>query len=209
MPTIEPTMSSTPIPSSSPSSSPLQTYSPSPIPILEPTPSQSPAILSTLSPISTKILAKLDSGSNIDLVINGNITSSQISNVTFSTDQTTAKTKVSFLLTGRSGNTGFFNVTIPKNELSCVTPPTIYIDGNLTLDQGYLQDANNYYVWFSTPLSTHKVSIVFALSPNRTQSPWQHQSLPQGVIYELAVVTVFIVIVAVAVVLKKNKNFKH
>jgi hypothetical protein len=85
-----------------------------------------------------------------------------MSNVTISTDQAIAKTTVYFLLTGQSGNTGFFNVTIPKNELSYGTPPTIYIDSKLTLDQGYVQDANNYYVWFSTPLSTHKASIALA-----------------------------------------------
>ena len=68
-------------------------------------------------------------GSTVDLAINGNITSSQISNVTISTNQSAATTIVSFTVTGQNGNTGFSNITIPINAVPYGTTPTIYVDG--------------------------------------------------------------------------------
>jgi len=42
-----------------------------------------------------------------------------------------------------------------------VSTPIIYIDGQQAPDQGYAQDANNFYVWFTTNFSTHQVTIDF------------------------------------------------
>jgi hypothetical protein len=39
--------------------------------------------------------------------------------------------------------------------------PTIYIDGKIAENQGYTQDAANYYVWYTTDFSTHQISIAF------------------------------------------------
>jgi hypothetical protein len=39
--------------------------------------------------------------------------------------------------------------------------PEVYIDGQKVSDQGFTQDSENYYVWFSTHFSTHDVSIDF------------------------------------------------
>jgi hypothetical protein len=40
-------------------------------------------------------------------------------------------------------------------------------------NQGYTQDGNNYYVWYTTHFSTHEVSIVFsAKSQNLDFTVW-------------------------------------
>jgi methylaspartate ammonia-lyase len=55
-------------------------------------------------------------------------------------------------------------MTIPKTAISYGTSPVVYIDGQQALNQGYTQDANNFYVWYTTISSTHQVKIQFAAS---------------------------------------------
>jgi hypothetical protein len=101
-------------------------------------------------------------GNNLSLSVSGNITTPQISNVTLVTDQASAKTTIIFTVAGQAGDWGFCNLTIPKNAMPFGVAPTIYIDHQKAENQGYSQDAENYYVWFTTHFSTHQVSIVFA-----------------------------------------------
>ena len=107
--------------------------------------------------------ATTGSGATVDLAISGNITSSQISNATITSYQPTKTTIVSFTITGLNGTAGFGNMTIPKTAISYGTSPVVYIDGQQAPNQGYTQDANNFYVWYTTISSTHQVSIQFAV----------------------------------------------
>ena len=52
-------------------------------------------------------------------------------------------------------------MTIPKTAIHYGTSPVVYIDGERALNQGYAQDENNFYVWYSTQFSTHQVVIQF------------------------------------------------
>ncbi len=149
---------------------------------------------------TTTVTATIDSGATVDLAISGNIRSSQMSNVTIATNQSATTTTVSFTVTGESGATGFGNVTIPKSSVPYGTTSTIYIDGQPAQDQGYTQDANNYYVWYTIHFSTHEVSIVFTAASS--------SSLPQGAIYGIAVAIAIVAIVAVVFVLRKSKKGK-
>jgi hypothetical protein len=56
-------------------------------------------------------------------------------------------------------------MTIPKSAVAQGTTPKIYIDNQLAANQGYAQNANNYYAWYTTQFSTHQISIVFSTSP--------------------------------------------
>ena len=100
-------------------------------------------------------------GAKIELSLGGNITSTQITDVTISIEQSSAKTILSFTVTGQSGNTGEGNITIPKSLATYGTAPLIYIDNQLCQNQGYTEDTANYYIWYTTHFSTHEVSIVF------------------------------------------------
>ena len=171
-----------------------------------PTPSP-PSVSPTPTPTATTVPATTDTGATVDLAISGNVTSTQMSNVTIATNQSATSTTVSFTLTGESGTTGFSNMTIPKSAVHYGTTPTIYIDGQPAQDQGYTQDANNYYVWYTTHFSTHEISIVFTTtSPSPT--PTAQSSLPQEAIYEIAVAVAVVAIVAVVLVLRKSKKSK-
>jgi hypothetical protein len=130
------------------------------------TPSPSPTAAPTPAPTSSAVTvtATADTGSLIDLTIGGNVTSSQMANVTIVANKSATTTAVSFALTGQSGTTGFGNVTIPKSVVPYGTTPTIYIDNQPAQSQGYNQDSTNYYVWYTTHFSTHEVSIVFTAS---------------------------------------------
>ena len=100
-------------------------------------------------------------GATIDLAISGNITNSQITNVSITSYQPNATTTVSFTITGPTGATGFSNMTIPKTVIPYGITPVVNIDGQPAPNQGYTQDANNFYVWYTTPFSTHQVTIQF------------------------------------------------
>jgi hypothetical protein len=106
--------------------------------------------------------ASIASGATVNIAITGNITSSQISNATITSYQPTTTTTISFTITGPSGTVGFGNMTIPKNAVSYGKSPVVYINGQQALNQGYKQDSNNFYVWYTTHFSTHQVKIQFA-----------------------------------------------
>jgi hypothetical protein len=51
-------------------------------------------------------------------------------------------------------------MTIPKSDISYGVSPVVYINGQKTSDQGYTQDANNFYVWFITSFDTNLENVV-------------------------------------------------
>jgi len=159
------------------------------------------------TPSTTTVPATTDSGSTVDLTISGNVTSSQISNVTISTDQVISTTTVSLTVTDESGTTGFENVTIPKIAVPHGLAPAIYINGQQASNRGYTQDNNNYYAWY-TYLGTHKASIVFA-ETNLSPSPTPQSGLPVGVIYGVAVGVAIVAIAAIVFLFRKSKKNKN
>ncbi len=143
----------------------------------------------------------------VDLVVSGNITSSQMSNVTITTNQSANTTILSFNVTGANGSTGFGNITIPKSVVLYGSTPTIYIDNQTAHDQGYTQDANNYYVWYTTHFSPHQISIVF-IKTSPSPSHKSPLSLLQ-VIYGVAAAAVTVTIVSVGLYLYLGKEEKQ
>jgi YVTN family beta-propeller protein len=146
----------------------------------------------------------------LQVAISGNITSSKITTgkipaaELISTKNST--TTITFHISWENGTTGFSNITISKSEVSYGTIPTIYLDHTQAPDQGYTQDANNYYVWCTTPLNMDEISetasIMFVTpsqsptaSPNQPKSPFQ--ALPVDAIYGLVAVAVAVAVVAV------------
>ena len=133
-------------------------------------PSPSPTVSTALSPSPTPspatVPATTSNGATVDLAISGNITSSQMSNATIATNQSANTTTVSFTVTGESGTTGFGNITIPISAVPYGTTPTIYIDGQPAQTQGYTQDSNNYYVWYTTT-SAHTKYQSYSQQPHR------------------------------------------
>jgi hypothetical protein len=52
-------------------------------------------------------------------------------------------------------------MTIPKEAIPYGTNPVVYIDGKQAPNQGFTQDADNVYVWYTTGFSTHQMKIQF------------------------------------------------
>ena len=163
-----------------------------PTSIFAPTPTQT----------TSAIQAVKEDHTNVTLAIKGNITDSQISQAAIAFDQSTNNTVVSFEVTGESGTTGFCNITIPKSAVPYGTIPTIYIDKQKASSQGYGQDANNYYVWFTTHFSTHQISIVFSNPASQNENIGLLQIAILGVMAAVAGAT----IVGAAVFLRKNRG---
>jgi hypothetical protein len=164
-----------------------------------------PTPIPTTNSYQPTVQATTQNGTTINLTLNGNITSSQISNLTISISANT--TIVSFTLTGENGTAGFSNMTLPNNALPNAANPTIYIDNQLALDQGYTEDADNYYIWYTTHFSTHQISIQFSNGAVRGGVEGEANFIQ--IIYGVAVALV--IVISVAVVLKlvareKKKN---
>jgi hypothetical protein len=160
------TLAPTPSQTSNPTATPTPTIKPEPSPTFAPTPSPTP------SSTGTTVTGTTENGVTFNLAINGNVTGSQISNVKISTNQTAASITVSFTITGQSGTTGFSNMTIPKNAILNGVSPVIFIDGKQASNQGYAQDANNFYIWYTTQFSIHQVKIQFVVSSMLQASPF-------------------------------------
>jgi len=128
-----------------------------------------------------------------------------MSNVTISTNKFAAT--LSFSLTGESGATGFGNITIPKSAVPDGSTPTIYIDNQAAQDQGYTQDADNYYVWYTTHFSTHEVSIAFNIAPSASPTIKPTSSAePLSKIIVVAISAVALVVVASGVLVYQKKR---
>ncbi len=204
-PSEAPTPAPTPTEISIPAVTPIPTTLPTPIPTPTPTIKASPSP----TPLETTVKATTDSGSIVELAIRGNITSSQMSNVTIATNQSSATT-VTFTVTGEGGNTGFGNVTIPKSRVPYGETLTITSQGQPTQDQGFTQDNDNYYVWYSTHFSKHEISIVFTTlsnSPSPSVSPNQVQSsLLQETIFGLVAAAAILMILSAILLLRKARK---
>ena len=150
--------------------SPSPTATVAPVATLPPA-TQTPTPKPTPRPTPCRLDANTTSGLTVKLTLYGNVTASQFSNVTL-TNESAQAAQLSFVLSGQAGNTGFGNVTIPKTMVPNAASIAVLIDGQPAQNQGYSQNANYYYVWFTTHFSTHQVSIVFATgTPNPSASP--------------------------------------
>jgi outer membrane protein assembly factor BamB len=186
------------------------TATPGPTPTSSPMPTRSPLSTPSSSPSSTPSPTP---PAYVGFEVSGNITASQMSDVSLLTNQTT--TKISFTVTGESGTFGFSNITIAKSRIPQATTPIIYADGTIVPDQGFTQDANNYYVWYTVHFSTHQILIEFtdndtAVSPQPTNqtsgSPGQMSLQPviYGLIIAFSIVTVVSLVLKLALHEKKK-----
>ena len=203
-----PTPSPSPTPSTIPTATPIPT--PTTSPSVAPTPISTPRASVTLAPSKTIVQATKDGSSKIELAISGNITSSQMFNVVMTTNQSQSTTTLSFTVAGQSGKVGFSNITIPKNIVIQGTTPKIYIDDQPASNQGYKQDSNNYFIWYTTSFSSHQISIIFNMpsSPSPTSSNNQIQGQPNllQVVYGVVAALVVVIVVLIALQLNNKKS---
>jgi hypothetical protein len=176
-PTSSPTSTSTPTPSSTPTQiqtpiptdttipTPAETSNPTQIRTPNPTTPFSPTLSPTPSPKptfnSTTLQAAFSNGSIIDLGVNG-ITALSVTNAVISTDQFAAQTTLSLMIIGQKTTDNLSNFTVPKTAVTYGVTPKIYVNNQMALDQGFSQDADNYYVWYKSVFSNYELLIVFA-----------------------------------------------
>jgi hypothetical protein len=138
--------------------------------------------------------ATTDNGTTIDLGIDGNITSSQISNLIITTNQTETSTAIDFTITGPSGTSGLGIFTVPKSAVPYGTDPTIYIDNQPAENSGFTEDQENYYVWFTTEFSTHEMTIKFELP-----STQQILTIAPGIVVLIVVPQIVLIYTVIAI----------
>jgi hypothetical protein len=165
-----------------------------------------------LTPSPTTFSTKTNTGVTVDLTINGN-TTTQISSYKIAVNQSADSTTLSFTSKGESDITSFENITIPKSAVTYGISPIIFINNQSTINQGYNQDNNNYYVWYATHISRPEVSIVFtgnsiSPTPATSHNPNETESLPQEAIYSVVIAAVIVAISTVLIVLRKHGNNK-
>jgi hypothetical protein len=197
------TISATFAPTTTPSPSPTATPTPAPTATPTPTPSH------TSTPSATAVPATTNSGTTVDLAISGNITRSQISNAIIMSYQPTATTTVSFTIRGPDGTAGLGNMTIPKTAIPYGKNPVVYIDSQKAPNQGYTQDTNNFYVWYTTHFGTNladigsQVTVRFAVT---STSPALSLGLVLFVVTTVTEITLIFTVVAVKRLRQKSYN---
>jgi len=107
-------------------------------------------------------------GETIYLSISGDLSGSQMSDGKITANQSSASTTVSFTVILESESPRFCNITIPKNVVPYGTIPVVKVDSEPAIDQGYTQDNDSYYVWYTASLSEYSLSIVFTSPPRIT-----------------------------------------
>ncbi|HLN89380.1 MAG TPA: PKD domain-containing protein, partial [Candidatus Binatia bacterium] len=194
-PAPSPTLTPTPNPTSTSTSSPTSTNAPksTPTPTTSGTPSPSP------TPVAANVTAISENGTKVNLSIRGNVTSLQMSNVNIATSQSGASITVSFTVTGESGTTGFSIITIPKVYLLNGATPDVFIDGQQAINQGYTQDLDNFYVWYTTEFSTHQVAIHFI-------APLKVQTTSFVNVYTIALIVPEIVLVYMVIAVRRLRR---
>jgi len=121
---------------------------------IKPTPTPTPF------PSPTVIATETATNQTFIIGLGGNITVGQISTITITPDQAASITTIAFNVTGQA-DSGFSNMTIEKAAIPYGITPTVYIDSQQGQNQGYVKDANNFYVWYTTHFSTHEVIVNF------------------------------------------------
>jgi hypothetical protein len=112
------------------------------------------------------------SGENITLALTGNVSVSQITNFFFmNLPDWYNNTNIDFNLITLNGSTAFVNMTVPKNAILGGTEPVVAINGGLSRNNGFTQDNENFYVWFTAQsqwdnINRSQVSVGFLLAPN-------------------------------------------
>jgi hypothetical protein len=175
-------------------SNPFNTPTLTPAPTVNSTPTATPAVIQAVN----------EYGSTVDIGIMGNVTATQITGSSITTNQTSATITVSFKITGQSGTTGFGNITIPKSSVQSGLTPILYIDNQVAQDQGYTQDADNYYVWYTAHFSTHQISITFSASAPTKLLP-NSELISTLIIVTISVVTASVLAAGVLFYRKSQK----
>ena len=152
------------VPTPTPIPPPTQNPTTTPKPTTSTTPSPTPTSTPQLELISKSLLATANDGSATYLTIYGNIKDSDISDVTITNDQTSAETTINLTLLGQNGANSFCNITIPKNAIDYGSAPTVYVNSQIANNQGYTEDASNWYIWFNSQTNSYELSIVFSTS---------------------------------------------
>ena len=90
-------------------------------------------------------------------------------------------------------------MTIPKTALLNGKNPVVFIDDQQATNQGYTQDSENFYVWYTTQFSTHQMKIQFAV-------PLTSQESSFGTLFAVGVIVPEIVLVYIVIAVKRLRR---
>jgi hypothetical protein len=90
-------------------------------------------------------------------------------------------------------------MTIPKTAILYGTTPQIYIDGQQATNQGYTQDVNNFYVWYTTQFGTRQMKIQFTVPSNL-------QAASFGSLLAVGVTVPEIILIYIAIAVRRLKR---
>jgi hypothetical protein len=112
---------------------------------------------------------------------------------------------VSFIISGPKGTAGLGNMTIPKTAIPYGKNPVVYIDSQKAPNQGYTQDTNNFYVWYTTHFGTNladigsQVTVQFAV-------PSTSPAVSTGLVLVVIITPVEIILIFAVIAVKRLRQ---
>ena len=101
-------------------------------------------------PTVTVLDTTIGTGEKVDVTVNGNFSIGLATMSNSTATQSNSTTNIAFTISGDASENSFANITIPKSAVTFGKTPTIYVGNQKASNQGYVQDADNYYVWGTT-----------------------------------------------------------
>lgn len=120
---------------------------------------------------NTLIAIKTTNNQTYPVILTGNITAQQMTNMTITPHPENSTTNVTFTVTGPAGQAGSSTIALPKNAIPYGSKPLVYIDGVLAENQTCTEDNDYYYIFYTTHFSTHTISILFTTSQDSNPTP--------------------------------------
>jgi len=151
-----------------------------------------------------------DEHKTVNLNLTGTVTSNMISNAYLTASKNAFSTHLYFTL-NHPESPGHSNITIPKNVVEPDTAPTVYINQQKAAEQGYNQDQDNYYVWYTPQNGQNQVTIAFTMPKTEGASErWFGSDVWVYALVGIALVIVAVGVAAVAFrVIRRHSLNKH
>jgi hypothetical protein len=162
-------------------------------------------------PAAVYLQATLGNSQNVTIAKEGGLIVYTNARINVTTNSASAQTNITFLVRTSIEAYNFANFTVPKTVILHGNKPRVYFSNKPAEEQGYAEDAYNYFVWCTTQVRDYygELTIVFSApvtTPNLTPSLTPIASPTIGEFPAWIILAIIVVTYAVVRISKKRKK---